>query len=88
MYEDQQIGVDAKSGLKMRMVESEAICWSAAEERHGAIRSTAEPPEQPATVGEREGLPSSNHVSTNSSGTTTECVTAVVKANENKRGKR
>jgi hypothetical protein len=52
--------------------------------RHGA----AEPPAQPATVGEREGLPSSNHVSTNSSGPPRRSVTAAVKANENKREKR
>jgi hypothetical protein len=67
---------------------AEAICWSAAEERHGAIPSTAEPAAQPATVGEREGLPSSNQVSTNSSGRPRRSVTAVVKANENKRGNR
>ena len=56
--------------------------------RHGAIPSTAEPPAQPATVGEREGLPASNHVSTNSSDPPRRSVTAAVKANENKRGKR
>jgi hypothetical protein len=39
-------------------------------------------------VGEREGLPSSNHVSTNSSGPPRRSVTAAVKAIENKRQKR